>query len=121
MKRETKAFFIYLFGFIGGLITLASVQKDQTLRFHGAQSIVLTLPILIITALFKALIRLITPIPMVGLVLATVLGMVLSLVTLAGCLMWVLCMVRCLQGQPWRIPGLSALAERHVMHWFFQG
>ena len=121
MTRETKGFLIYLFGFVGGLVTLAVVQKDPLLRFHGAQSIILTLPLTLLIALYRFFIAVFARIPIIGWMISVGLGMFISLISLVGVLLWLLCMIRCLQGQHWHIPLLGRLAERHVMHWFFRG
>jgi uncharacterized membrane protein len=92
-------------------LLLAPYNKDKTVRFHALQSLglaaglfVLQIVLAIVTAILGS----------VSTVLAGPLAIVVSLVGLAGLLLFVLGMVKAYQGQKLWIPFLSPMAEKFV-------
>ncbi len=101
----------YLLGFIGGLVMFLT-QKNREVRFHAAQSILLNISIIVLFIGFSILLPIMVLIDPTG-VVATVFGLLLSLILPLGVLAIVI--VMCIQGyqqKHMKLPLIGNFAER---------
>lgn len=94
----------YLFGPVSGVVLLVAERRNLAVRFHAAQSLLLTMAVLAAWAVLAVL----PTIPLFGL-LAQAAGVLLWMTTTA---MWLYLMVAAYHAQPSRVPVIGALAER---------
>jgi len=94
------ALLAYLLGFVSGLVFLVIEKKSRFVRFHAMQS-TLTFLALTVVSFVAGFVPLLGP--LVGFV-ASVLGLVL----------WVLLMVRALQGDWYKLPMVGDMAEERA-------
>jgi uncharacterized membrane protein len=96
----------YVLGWITGLIFFLLEEKDEFVRFHAMQSIIVFGAITVVEIVL-GLFRLI---PYVG-----VLFLVLqSLVGLIAFVLWVVLMVKAYQGARYKLPWAGELAEKYL-------
>jgi len=87
----------YLGIWVTGIIFLILEQKDRTVRFHAAQSIVVFGGLSILFAIFHSL-------PVVGWALGIIIG-------ITALVLWVFLMARAYQGEQFHLPAAGSLAE----------
>ncbi|MBN2240498.1 MAG: hypothetical protein JW712_12055 [Dehalococcoidales bacterium] len=90
----------YLGGWVTGIIFFIIEQKNTTVRFHAAQSIIVFGSITVIGTLLNL-------IPFAGDVLATLIG-------IAAFILWIILMVKAYSGEVFRLGGVAELAEKMV-------
>ncbi|HEU0026969.1 MAG TPA: hypothetical protein VFQ25_07625 [Ktedonobacterales bacterium] len=83
----------YVFGWISGLILLLVEQRNQTVRRHAAQSVVIFGTLSLIGFVAAVLAGAFGAIPLVGLVLGGVFGVIAGAAKAIGFVMWILLMV----------------------------
>ena len=87
----------YLGIWVTGIIFLILEQKDRTVRFHAAQSIVVFGGLNILFAILR-------PVPVIGWAFGIIIG-------IAALVLWVFLMARAYQGEYFRLPVAASLAE----------
>lgn len=92
-------------------LRLDRYKRNRFVRFHSWQSIFLTLAAAVIGVSFWLLLSVLAWLPRVG-PLLSLLGATLAL--LAGMILWVVMMVKALQGEAFQLPLLGRLAEKQV-------
>jgi uncharacterized membrane protein len=110
MHARKAALFSYALGPISGLVFFLLERKNRFVRFSAAQSFILFGGI----AIVYVLLRLISFIPLVGLLLSPLLTFVLTLVIALGFLLWLLLLFCSYQGIRVKLPVISDYAERLV-------
>ena len=95
----------YVLGWITGLIFFLIEAKDEFVRFHAMQSIIVFGAITVVEIVLGILLL----IPVIG-TLFTVLS---SLVGLFAFVLWILLMVKAYQGERYKLPWAGELAERY--------
>jgi uncharacterized membrane protein len=98
LTRNTAALLCYLGGWITGIIFLVLEQKNQFIRFHAAQSIVVFGFLGIVSALLH-------PIPLLGPFFSVIAGV-------TACVLWIVLMVKAGQGELFMVPGAGELAQK---------
>jgi len=111
LKPNRAAALSYLGVFFTGLFFLFWRRQDRLVRFSAAQSIVLFLPLFIITAILNAFIGLIATIPLIGLLAPLLSGTVFVIIILPGILVWLFLMVQALRGVEVKLPYVGKYAE----------
>ncbi len=89
LEENVAGFFCYLLGFVTGIIFLVVEKKSSFVKFHARQS---TITFLIILAL--------SWIPVIG-----------FLFWILGIFLWLLLMIKALQGKRYSLPIVGKLAE----------
>lgn len=89
LEENVAAFFCYLVGFVTGIVFLVVEKKSSFVKFHARQS---TITFLIILAL--------SWIPVIG-----------FLFWILGVFLWLLLMIKALQGQKYLLPIVGKMAE----------
>jgi len=100
LTRGVEGLLCYVGGWISGIVFLVLEQKDRTIRFHAAQSIVVFGFLNIILAMLR-------PLPFVGWFLGTVIGV-------TAFVLWVVLMVKAMQEDVLKLPLAGDLAEKLV-------
>jgi uncharacterized membrane protein len=89
LEENVAAFFCYLLGFVTGIVFLVVEKKSSFVKFHAKQS---TITFLIVLAL--------SWIPVIGFVF-----------WILGIFLWLLLMIKALQGKRYSLPIVGKLAE----------
>ncbi|WP_342305925.1 DUF4870 domain-containing protein [Methanolobus sp. ZRKC5] len=94
----------YLFGLISGILLLVIEKDNKFVRFHAAQSTVLSIAIII----FSIVIMMVGWIPIIGWLIA-----LLSIfVYLAIFVLWIFLMYKAFTGEMYRLPILANYADK---------
>jgi uncharacterized membrane protein len=96
LEENVASFFCYLLGFITGIIFLAVEKKSSFVKFHAMQSTITFLSLFIISLILGF-------IPIIGLLVYPI--WILSLI------LWLLLMVKALQGKRYSLPIVGKMAE----------
>jgi uncharacterized membrane protein len=96
LEENVAGFFCYLLGFITGIIFLAVEKKSSFVKFHAMQSTITFLSLFIISLILGF-------IPIIGLLVYPI--WILSLI------LWLLLMVKALQGKRYSLPIVGKMAE----------
>ncbi len=89
LEENVAGFFCYLLGFVTGIIFLVVEKKSSFVKFHARQS---TITFLIILAL--------SWIPVIGVIF-----------WILGAILWLLLMIKALQGKRYSLPIVGKLVE----------
>lgn len=111
----------YLFGFVSGLILYLIEQDNPFVRFHAAQSMVVT-GLLVVASIGLSIVGtivstvLITSVStfFIGSIISLVLALVWLVLALGAFGVWVYLIVRAYQGKTPRIPIAASIADRLV-------
>ena len=96
LEENVAGFFCYLLGFITGIVFLAVEKKSSFVKFHAMQSTITFLGLFIISLILGF-------IPIIGLLVYPI--WILSLV------LWLLLMIKALQGERYSLPIVGKMAE----------
>ena len=98
--------------FIPAIVFLvaAPFKKNRFIRFHAFQSLLLTLAAVLVGLALKLIFLVLSLIPLGHLLL-----LLISAIVLLGCaILWLVLMVKALQGDVFRLPLIGGLAERQA-------
>ena len=95
LPRNTAAALSYILGWLSGLFFLF-VEKDEFVRFHAMQSIIV----------FGAL-TILSMVPIIGWALSPI-------VFLAGLALWLILIVKAYQGEKFKLPYIGEFAEKQL-------
>ena len=95
----------YLFGIISGIIFLLAEKQHAIVRFHAAQSILLTVALVILSIVLSIL----SAIPVLGWIFAILGGLVFMIGALA---LWVFMMYKGYQLEKFKLPFIGDYAEK---------
>jgi len=98
LKRETAAALSYLIGPITGVIMLL-LEKDEFVRFHAMQSIVVFAGLIVLQWALAA---------------TVILSVLIPLTTLVGFILWLVLMYKALQGEKWSVPVLGKYVDKFL-------
>ncbi len=111
IDENIEAALAYLFGIVSGIAVLIFEKNSRFVRFHAAQSIMLFLGYLILKVLVSISLLPFFLIPGAGVWLAAVIDRLVNALFLVA---WVVCMVKALMGDLFRLPVLGDIAEKIV-------
>lgn len=97
-KQNLLAAFAYFFGFVSGFLVLVLVRKNEYVRFHAAQSVVVFGLLFILRASTHYL-------PLFG-------SLTDKTLSVAGFVLWVFLLFKALRGERYSLPYLKDLARR---------
>jgi uncharacterized membrane protein len=95
----------YLFGIVSGIIFLLAEKQHGLVRFHAAQSILLTIALVVVSVVLSIL----GAIPVLGWLFAILGGLVFMIGAIA---LWVFMMYKGYQLEKFKLPFLGDYAER---------
>lgn len=100
LEQNIVGLLCYLFWFITGIIFLLIEKENRFVRFHAMQSIIVSVPLFIISFIL-------TVIPIIGLVI----GMLASPLILV---LWVFMMYKAYKGEWFKLPIVGDIAEQQI-------
>ena len=98
LDENVAGFFCYLFVFITGIVFLVVEKKSPFVRFHAMQSVITFLGLFVASLIAGS-------IPIVNLLLT-------PLIWLLGLILWLLLMIKALQGKKYSLPIVGKMAEQ---------
>lgn len=101
----------YILGIITGIIFLVLEKDNRFVRFHAAQSIAVSLIIIVLSIGVSLISSILALIPILGWIVVLILTMGLAIGTFV---LWVVLMVRAYQGEEWELPVAGELARRLI-------
>ena len=96
LKKETAGALSYLFGPVTGVLFLA-LEKDNFVRFHAMQSIVVFGGFFILNII---------------LTMTIILALLIPLVMIVSFVLWLFLMYQALQGKEWEVPYMGKIARQ---------
>lgn len=99
----------YILGAITGVIFLVIEKENRFVRFHAAQSIAITILLVVISVALSVLSTALVFVPILGWIVAFLLSVGLFFATFV---LWVLLMWRAYQGREWEVPFAADLARK---------
>jgi len=90
-------------------VLIEPFKRDRFIRFHSFQSIFLTIATIVIAIALRILYPVFTLIPVVGYLMA---WLALAVAVLGWGILWLVLLVKALQGQTFRLPVIGSLAEK---------
>jgi len=98
LDRNISAMLSYLLGWVSGLIVILVEKEDDFVRFHAMQSIVTFGALTILSITFGTMLMFV--------------GVMGSLIQIAGIALWILLMVKAYQGEKYMLPVIGEMAEQ---------
>lgn len=102
----------YVFGIITGVLFLILEKRDSFVRFHAAQSIVVSVAVIAAWIGLTILSALLGVVPVIGWLVGLVLSLAFGLLSLG---LWLYMMFQAFQGNEWEVPYLGEQARRHIL------
>ena len=99
----------YVLGIITGVIFLVIEKENRFVRFHAAQSIAVTIVLIVVSVGLSVLSTVLAFVPILGWIVALLLSVGLFFATFV---LWVLLMWRAYQGREWDVPVAGGLARK---------
>lgn len=101
----------YVLGPITGVLFLVLEKENRFVRFHAMQSVVVGVALIALSILLSIVSSMLAFIPVLGWIVALLAGLALAVFSFV---LWILLMVRALQGKEWAVPIAGAYARRFV-------
>jgi uncharacterized membrane protein len=99
----------YVLGIITGVIFLVIEKENRFVRFHAAQSIAVTVVLIVVSIGLSILSTVLAFVPILGWIVAFLLSVALFFATLG---LWLLLMWGAYQGREWELPFAGGLARK---------
>jgi uncharacterized membrane protein len=96
LDENVAGFLCYIFGFITGIVFLVVEKKSNFVRFHAMQSTITFLSLFIISLI-------------IGMI--PFFGFLVYLIWILSLILWLLLMIKALQGQRYSLPIVGKMAE----------
>ncbi|HXW90478.1 MAG TPA: hypothetical protein VEK33_08010 [Terriglobales bacterium] len=90
-------------------LRLQSYNRNRLVRFHALQSIFLAITAVLAAIVLRILFALLSLIPRLGYLFA---WLAVLVAVLAAVTVWLVVMIKALQGERFKLPGIGSLAER---------
>lgn len=111
LDEDIAAALSYVLGFLTGLVLFLFERKNEYVRFHAAQSMVVFGGLFVVSVVLSLIQTVVSVIDVIGLLLGTLFGLVNLALGLAGFALWVYLIVRTYQGADPRIPLAAGVAD----------
>ena len=111
IEPNVAAALSYILGLITGAIFLVLEKDNRYVRFHAAQSIAVSVIVIILSIGISMVSSVLVFIPVLGWLLVLLLTMGLSIGTF---ILWVVLMVKAYQGEEWELPVAGGFARKMV-------
>jgi uncharacterized membrane protein len=90
-------------------VLIEPFKRNRFIRFHSFQSIFLTVATIVIAIALRILYSILTLVPVVGYLMA---WLAVAVAVLGWGILWLVLLVKALQGQSFRLPVIGSLAEK---------
>ena len=104
----------YVLGFVTGIILFLVESKNDTVRFHAAQSTIVFGGLFGASIVLSFLQAVFGVGNVAGFLFGAIFGLLSMLLSLAGFILWIYLIVRSYQGSNPRIPGAAGIADGFV-------
>lgn len=108
----------YLFGFLTGLVFYLLEERNEFVRFHAVQSMLVFGGLLGLSIVFNVIILFLELIPGVGWVFAAGFGLLTAMFWLVAgplaLILWLVLMVKAYKGERYELPVVGSTASRYV-------
>ena len=98
----------------GGIIFYILEKRDGFVRFYAMQSIIFGLAWLLFSVVWKIVVAILVPIPVVGWIFAIPLWIIWAVVQLAFLAIWIIATVKAFTGVRWEIPYVGPIARKQA-------
>lgn len=99
----------YVLGLFTGIFFLVTEKQNQFVRFHAAQSIVVSAGIFILWIALSVIDVVLAVVPVIGWAIGLLLSLALGI---GGFVLWLMLMYRAYQGREWEVPIAGAQARK---------
>jgi uncharacterized membrane protein len=99
----------YLLGFITGIVFLVLEKQNKFVRFHAAQSIAVSVALVVLSIALSILSGVLAFIPILGWIVALLLSVVLGF---GSFILWLVLMFKAFGGHEWEVPFAGQWARR---------
>lgn len=99
----------YVLGLITGVILLVVEKENRFVRFHAAQSVAVTVLLIVTSIALSILSTVLVFVPILGWIVAFLLSVGLAIATFV---LWILLMWRAYQGREWELPFAAGIARK---------
>ena len=97
----------YVLGFITGIIFLVMEKDSKFVKFHAVQSIIVSLALWAVNMVITSILFATFSYSMWGII-----GMVSSLISIAGLIIWIMMILKAYQGEKFKLPIAGDIAEK---------
>ncbi|SDL69006.1 DUF4870 domain-containing protein [Halarsenatibacter silvermanii] len=101
IDENFEAVLCYVLGWLTGILFLVVEKKNEYVRFHAMQSLVVFLSLFILSVVIGW-------IPIIG-------WLISILIFITGLVLWILLMVKAYQGETYRLPYAGEFAAKQLM------
>lgn len=115
LEENVAGALAYVFLWVSGLVFYFVEEDNEFVRFHAVQSIVVFGTITLVTVvLIPILGAVFGPIPVLGGIMHTFLGIAETLVGIGALVLWIILIVKAYQGERYHLPTVGEIAEEYV-------
>jgi uncharacterized membrane protein len=114
LDENVAAALSYALGFITGIIMFIVESENDHVRFHAAQSIVVSGALFVVSMGLDVIQAVAGFIDILGLIVGFVFGLINLVLLLGGFVLWIYLLVRTYQGENPRIPVAAGIADGFV-------
>jgi uncharacterized membrane protein len=114
LSARTAALLSYALGWFSGLILFVIERKNSFVRFAAAQSVVFFGTMTIIYFLVRIIGGILGAIPLLGLIINPIFGLVAAIIWIFTFLVWVFLLIQSYRGKTVRLPIFSTYADSMV-------
>lgn len=108
ISENIEGLLCYVLGFIQGIVFLVLEKENKFVRFHAMQSVATFLPLFVISFVIPIGVGMI---PFIGWAIS---GVVSTLITLLGLILWLLLMYKAFKGERFKLPVVGDFAEKQI-------
>lgn len=111
LDEDVAAALSYVLGFLTGLVLFLVETKNEYVRFHAAQSMVVFGGLFVVSVVLSLIQMVVSFIDVIGFLLGALFGLLNLVLGLVGFVLWVYLVVRTYQGADPRIPIAASVAD----------
>ena len=100
MKAELAAALSYVLGFVTGIVFFILEKKNEFVRFHAMQSIILFASLFVLGTIFSL-------IPIINWIIC-------PLISLGGFILWIILLIKASQGEYFELPWIGKIARKNA-------
>ena len=100
MKAELAAALSYVLGFVSGIVFFIIEKKNEFVRFHAMQSIILFASLFVLGTIFSLT-------PLVG-------WIIWRLIFLGAFILWIILLIKASQGEYFELPWIGKIARENA-------
>lgn len=103
----------YILGFITGIVFMVIEPRNERVRFHAMQSILLSAAVFVVDIVLQIVFAILGSLPGVGLVFLVLGGIVFLVYGLGVFVLWLVVMLKAFTGSDFRVPKIAEYADKY--------